>query len=353
MDYLKDYVLKLAPVIDTFFAKRQKEAKEISPEIVKMLQIYHQLLQGGKKLRGALIKLGYECAGGQERLEIIKASLSLEIIHAFLLIHDDVIDQDELRRGKPTVHKQYEALCKKRGKNKKRAVAHFGTSMAINTGDVGSFLGHLALLEAGFPDQRQVRALAELDRILLQVGYGQTLDVIYEDKQSVTEKDVLRVHRLKTGVYTGSGPLAIGAILAGVEKPYLESLQKFGLPVGIAFQIRDDEIGLFFEAGKIGKPTGSDIRENKNTLLKVKALELASPSDQEFLRQVYGNHNLSRAEILKVRVITKKSGAYDYSHQSGLKLIEKAKKHIPKITKDREQQSLLAKAADFMMAREK
>jgi len=195
--------------------------------------------------------------------------------------------------------------------------------------------------------------LAEIDRILLEVGYGQALDVFYERRQDINEKDVLRVHQLKTGVYTGSGPLAIGAILAGVNKKYLSLLRKFGLPLGIAFQIRDDEIGLFLDEEKIGKPTGSDIREDKNTLLKIKALEKAKPSERKFLNSAYGNKNLTKKDILKVREITKRTGAYNYSHQMGLALVKKAKKHIPQITKNKKLAQTLSNFADFMIEREK
>jgi len=148
IDYLKDYISQATPVIDQFFQKEIKKAQKIAPEIVQILKIYHRLLKGGKKLRGALIKLGYECAGGNDFKALVQASISIEIIHAFLLIHDDIMDQDDLRRGQPTIHRQYEKIFKQ--EIKKGDARHFGVSMAIDTGDIGCFLGHLALAESNF-----------------------------------------------------------------------------------------------------------------------------------------------------------------------------------------------------------
>lgn len=350
-DYLQDYIAKATPVIDCFFQKEIKNAAKITPEIVQMLEIYHRLLGKGKKLRGALVKLGYELAGGRRQKSIIEASISIEIIHAFLLIHDDIIDRDALRRGQPTVHKQYEKIFKRFGSAEE--AVHSGLSLAIIEGDIGCFLGHLALMESGFSSEVKAKAETELDRLLLEVAYGEALDVFYEHRGKASEEDILRIHRLKTGVYTGSGPLAIGAILAGAKKNYLSLLSRFGLPLGIAFQIRSDEIGLFLDEGQIGKPTGSDIREDKNTLLKIKAFEKATPKQRQFLTKAYGNLALSRKEIVKVRQITKETGAYEYSHQLGLELVGKAKKYVRQITKDKKKQKLLSNLADFMMAREK
>ena len=347
--YLEDYTKKANKFLDEFFSQKEKEAAKISPVVEEMMRVYQNFM-GGKNIRGALTKIGYECFGGKSQKAILEASLMVEITHAFVLMHDDVMDQDVLRRGMPTIHVQYDRLhCQRYPKGDPK---HYGTCMAIDLGDAGYAISHLILANSDFKPEIKERVLRRFNQVLLETTFGQAIDVSYEHSQNVTKEDVLRVHHYKTANYTITGPLQYGALFAGAKEKEVEKIEKYGLPVGIAFQIRDDELGLFSEEKTLGKPVGSDIRENKNTLLHLKALEWADSQDKKFLEYAYGNRDLTKAEIKKIQEITIKTGALDYSQKFARNLVEKGKKFVPQITGDPGLRDILYKMADYMIERE-
>lgn len=354
--YIKDYIKRSSPVIDNFFKRKIKEVGSIGQKekglavAVDMFNRFWKFVSGGKRLRGSWIQLGYELAGGNKD-KVLEASTSIEIIHGFLLMHDDIQDMDILRRGLPTIHRQYEEQHKNLGL--KKSTEHFGISMGINMGDLGAYLGMEVLLEAALLNERgKLKAATYLSRLLQKVAYGQGLDVTYEHLTGITEKDVLDVHLHKTSVYTVGGPLTIGGLLGDLDTEELGLIEKFGEPVGIAFQLRDDELGLFSEEETLGKPIGSDVREGKNTVLRIKAFERARAKDRQFLEYAYGNRRIKKSDVYRIRDITLKTGALEYSQKLSKELVDKGKRLIPKISKDHELQNTLASMADFMIQRE-
>lgn len=340
--YLKNYTQKADAVLDEFFAEKKKQAQAISPVAAEMIDRYRKFMIGGKKLRGAEIKLGYELCDQRSGKEIIKASTCIEIVHSFILIHDDIMDQDALRRGKPTIHKQYEI----------GHTPHFGLSMAVDTGDLGMFLAYEALMNTRFPLKNKTNAWKILNKTIIEVAYGQALDMTYESFKKVTKDDVLRVHTHKTATYTVTAPLQIGAVLGGTSKQKLLAIEKFSLPIGIAFQLRDDELGMFSDEKTLGKPADSDLKEGKNTLLFVKALELGNEEQKKFIKYAHGNPNLKLKEVEKVRRIIVDTGALAYSQSLSRRLVEEGKKFIPQVTKDPKLQDTLYNMANFMIERE-
>ncbi|MAG59293.1 hypothetical protein CMO96_00685 [Candidatus Woesebacteria bacterium] len=341
VDYVAKYNQDLAGTTEAFFQREKLEASLIDSSLEHIIDDYKDFLNGGKKLRGVLIKFCYEIYGGRDASLALSTSLIIEIIHSFFLIHDDIMDQDEVRRNSPTMHVKYS----------REFGNHFGIAKAIDQGDVGMFLAYKALFGLDIPFAVKDRLGRILNQILLEVGYGQMLDVTYEQQEKFTEEDVLRVHRYKTAEYTISGPLSIGAILAGAPKSKLKALKDFGIPVGIAFQIKDDELGMFSTEEELGKPVDSDLKEGKVTLLIVKALEKAKGADRKFLRHAHGNDKLTLKEVERVRDIMKKCGALGYSQRKSRELVEEGKKFIPQITRDPKYQKLLSQLADFVIER--
>ena len=341
LKFLEDYNREIQPVIDQFFQKEREKVTGIAPVAGRMIDDFWDFLEGGKKLRGAGILLGFKMFGGKDRQIGLLASLTIEIIHASLLIHDDFMDRDDLRRGKPTMHKIYA-----KGRSE-----HFGASMAIDIGDEGLFLASYLLNSLDLPRGRLSYAAQFLSRLLMETGLGQALDISYEHKKRFSEEDVLRVHRYKTAEYTIPGPISVGAILAGANETQLKAIKDFGIPVGIAFQIRDDELGMFSTEEELGKPVDSDLRESKVTLLIVKAFEKAKGEDLKFLKYAYGNKNLTEEGVERVREIIKKTGALKYSESLSRKLVEDGRKFIPKITEDPYYQKLLSELADLVIER--
>ena len=340
--YLEDYNRDIQPIIDKFFYEKKREVKKIAPVAGQMIDDFKEFFEGGKKLRGCEILLGYEMFGGENRKTGLLASLVIEIIHASLLIHDDFMDQDDLRRGKPTMHKKYS----------KNHNTHYGASMAINIGDEGLFLASYLLNSLDLPKERLSKATQFMSQFLMETGLGQALDISYERQKRFTEEDVLRVHTYKTAEYTISGPISLGAILAGADEKYLKAIKDFGIPVGIAFQLRDDELGIFSTEEVLGKPVDSDLRESKVTILIVKAFENAAGGDLKFLKYAFGNPNLAEEVVDRVREIIRQCGALDYSKRLSRKYVDDGKKFIPKISKDPKYQKLLEELADFSIKRE-
>lgn len=349
--FLNNYSSLLEPIEEEFFRRKEKEAAKISPVCLEMIRIYREFIKGGKRLRGALMTLGYQCASGKNQPEILKTSLAIEIQHSALLMLDDIMDRDDLRRGKPTIHRQYETIHQ--GRYPRGSASHFGLSMAINLGITGIFLALGILTDSDFKDRQKEAALKIWHKFLLETGFGQALDVTLENQEKIKETEVLKIHLLKTARYTVVGPMSVGATLANFNPKMGPAIEEFGQRLGIAFQLRDDELGLFGDEKALGKPVGADVREGKNTILRTKALESTKGKEYSFLEKAYGNQKITPAQIERVRKITIESGALAYSQNMMLRLAREAKGFIKQITSEPESQETLSTLVDFMVKRGK
>jgi len=219
MDY-KEYFLPYASEIDKFLARffnqRIKEGNKFDPISGDVWRKLQGFVTGGKRIRGGLVRLGYECFKKASKEKILPISAAIEITHGAILIHDDIIDESPLRHGRPTVHKLYENYyqkCYQQGD-----ASHYGESMAIIVGIVGYYGGISLLSQARFSGELKAKAIDEMARFMIETGYGETLDVDLAHRLKIEEKDVLTIHTLKTAQYTIVGPLKIGGILAGARE---------------------------------------------------------------------------------------------------------------------------------------
>ena len=342
-DYLKKYSKEADRFLNSFFLKKRRLAGRIDPDLVNILQVFQDYTKGGKKVRGALTVLGYQACGGKDIKAILPVSCGIELFHNFLLIHDDIIDRDKERRGKLTVHTHFAA---KRGE-------HYGNSKAIIVGDVGAFLAYELILSSGFSKERTLRAVAKLNEFLLKTGYGQLLDIDYDFKKNISWDDILKVRTYKTAYYTITMPLSVGAILAGAKLEVLNNIEKYSIPVGLAFQLADDILGVFGSIEKTGKSNTSDISEGKKTFLYAKSLELANAEDKNFLQRWYGVKDANESRVRRIREIMGSCGAQEYSQNLAYDLVKKGKKYVAMITKVRKYQELLESLADYVVNREK
>ncbi|RLG71159.1 MAG: polyprenyl synthetase family protein [Candidatus Iainarchaeum archaeon] len=307
-EVLAAYSKKLQPILENFFNKKLKN--EQNPFAKYLLETAKEYcLRGGKRIRPALMITGYKCFA-EENEEILNASIGLELLHAFLLIHDDIMDLDDMRRGKPALHKIYEGYISENYKSDK--APHLGISLGIIAGDLLEAFSFEPIMESNFPIEKKFAAFKKLNEIIYLTSLGQALDLVAEQKDKLTEEEVLKILELKTARYTIEGPLHLGAILAGASPKDLKLLSDYAIPVGLAFQLQDDILGLYGDEKKLGKPIGSDIKEGKRTLLIVKALEQLNEEDRKFLLNALGNENLTTEELNKVRQLVKDSRALDY-----------------------------------------
>lgn len=362
--YLKETARELDQEIENILGDWLKEVEKTSPKLVPLAQAFIKACQGGKRIRGTLVKLGYEIAmsswldqdlkdsgvvpqsgiSQNDNSEVIKIGAAYEIFHAAILAHDDISDLSPLRRGQKSL---YRAL----GGN------HHGISQAINLGDAGYFLATKVISESDFPDKEKNKALAHFSKTMVATATGQMLDIELPHLGGKrVEEDVIKIMKLKTGQYSASAPLQIGAILAGVDQKLLGCLGLFGENLGIAFQIQDDILGVFGDEKELGKSTTSDIEEGKNTLLITEALKRANPAQREILDKYYGKGdqgNLGDRGVKEIRKVFLETGSLDYSRQKGVKYVLRAKSIIPKITKDKRWLQILTEMADFLVQRSK
>ncbi len=347
--YLSAFSAKLDPFLDRFFEQQERQAAKLFPLAADAMSRYRKFMQGGKKGRGALVELGYKCYGGKNQKAILPVAAAAEIYHSFLLMHDDIIDQDDVRRGKPSMHKQYQALVKEQFPG--ADPVHYGQSLTIFLGDIGSFLATWLIAQSKFDPQLRLAALSWFCKVLVGTGYGEILDVVKGLEGRCLAEEVLLIHRLKTAHYTVAGPLQVGAILARAKDSDLKNIEKFGVPVGLAFQIQDDILGMFGNEKDLGKSASSDLREGKNTLLILHARQNATKEQLVILNRIYGNRQANDRDIEQVREIFKATGSLAKSQQMAQALVQNGKMIIPRIVQAPKYAQVLASLADFTIER--
>jgi geranylgeranyl diphosphate synthase type I len=218
----------------SFLLERREEMATMAPEAAEMVDELRRLVAaGGKRIRPAFCYWGHRAAGGDDGEPIFRAAAALELFHTFALIHDDVMDESETRRGEPSTYARFAGA-----RAGEPGALRYGRSVAVLAGDLAAVLADEALLGSGFPPERLLPALRRYARMREEVAAGQFLDVQGAAATGTASAD--RVASLKTGAYTVEGPLHIGAMLAGGSPELLAALSRFARPLGLAFQFRDD-----------------------------------------------------------------------------------------------------------------
>jgi geranylgeranyl diphosphate synthase type I len=348
-DRLADLKNRADEELKLFFDNKIKQIKdqEKPEELLEMTENLRDFtLRSGKRIRPILFYCGYVIAGGKDKEKILKAAISIEFIHSFLLIHDDIIDQDNFRRGGLSMHHSY------RKKYKNKDSKHFGISMAIIVGDISYGFGYEILSELDFSSDLKMKAINKMNQIVLNTVAGEAMDVVLSANPNFDDSKIIEMQKYKTAKYTIEGPLHLGAVLAGADDEFLGSISKFAIPLGVAFQIQDDIIGIFGDEKKIGKPVGSDIKEGKKTLLISKAMKAANEKQKNIILSVLGNENINLSEIENVRKIIRETGSLEYSKIQSEKLIEFSKKRLEEIKVPDECKKFLNDLADFIVKRE-
>jgi geranylgeranyl diphosphate synthase type I len=261
---------------------------------------------GGKMLRGSLVSFGHDMYGGGLADEAAAAGAAMELFQSAFLVHDDIMDRDETRRGKPAIHAQYARVAAGDGVAE---AGHMGEALGICAGDLSLFIafGILAGLkaEAGAKE----RLLSLFCRELEYVGLAQMADVYQSAGEDSPEAgDIIKLYRYKTGRYTFSLPFAAGLILAGKDGELVEQFTLLGEKLGVLFQIKDDELGLWADEKELGKPVGSDISENKKTLHRHILFKSADAEAREKLRCIFGKPSPCAEDIAFVRGQMEKFG---------------------------------------------
>jgi len=335
--------------LEKFLDGKIAEFKSMSSLMEKIMREIRNFVMGdGKRIRPIFVLYGYLAAGGRERNKIMETAIFAELIHDYFLVHDDIIDQDNLRHGQPSFHKRYETFYQKQPNAK-----HLGTSGAILAGDLLTVLGYDILSKTKFNPVLINEAMLELNRIVADVIGGQVLDVYLGLDHFLGDKEILEIQRYKTSRYTVDGPMQIGAILAGADSEILEQVSQYAIPLGIAFQIQDDILGMFGDTKRTGKPSGADLREGKQTLLILKAREKASVPQKKIIGKSFGNHRLTDSQLAKVRKIIIDTGSLKYSQDLARKFVNQAEAAVKKSNFSQEAKDFLGQIGEYIIGRDK
>ena len=295
----------------------------------------HLIKAGGKRLRPLLTALSCRVVGGDEKLAI-PAGAAIEILHNFTLVHDDIIDKDEMRRGMPTVHKLW------------------GVEMAILAGDLlfaKAYQALLGLRELGVSSERLIKAIELLIWGSITVAEGQALDMEFEKRNDIGERDYLEMIEKKTAALfiTSAG---IGSIVGGGDEGSIRALMEYAKYMGIAFQIRDDILGLVGDEKALGKPVLSDIREGKKTILVIYALSRLNEKERSKLLSILGNRQADLNSLREAAELIKSTGAIDYADKLAEEYIHRSVEALNKVdVKDQEALKLLKLLNSFVTKR--
>jgi geranylgeranyl diphosphate synthase type I len=301
-------------------------------------------LAGGKRLRPAFCLAAFVGAGGDvDDQAVVDAGAALELLHLFALIHDDVMDASDRRRGRDTIHIEFAArhgASGWRGEDRR-----FGEGVAILVGDL-AFVYADALL-AGAPGP----AIDVFTELRLEVNVGQYLDLRGAVTADPDESVARRIALYKSGKYTVERPLHLGAALAGRLDDLDVPLSGYGVPLGEAFQLRDDVLGAFGEPALTGKPVGEDIREGKPTRLRAWAIAAASPAQASVLQDFYGAGDCVGADLARVQQVLVDTGALARAEEEIERLVGQAIAALDRIALTDDGHGRLAELAAFVSDR--
>jgi geranylgeranyl diphosphate synthase type I len=289
----------------------EKILKERRPEILYR-SARHLIEAGGKRLRPFLLLKACSLVGGEPK-DVVPLAAAIEILHNFTLIHDDIMDNDDLRRNVPTVHKIW------------------GIPVAIASGDLLFAKVYEAVVswaEGGkVPCERVIAIIDRFNRAAISICEGQVLDVSFISLENVTERDYLEMIGWKTAVLLEASA-EIGALAGGGKDSDVRLLGDFAYNAGMAFQIIDDYLGATADEKVLGKPVGSDLREGKKTLIIVHALSHASPEEKKRILSVLGNPRIGQEDIGETNKILSSLGSLPYTMKQAEEYVEKAKNSL-------------------------
>lgn len=352
---LHDYIQKkralLIEHINNIFEDKKKLVPTGLQTYTDTLNHLQTIVPNGKLLRGIQILLSYEMFSSTPTTEIMNAAAALEIMQASVLIQDDFMDNDYTRRGARSVFAQYADIGKEKHATNPLL---YGQSMAVCVGDIGYFLAFEFLNKSSTDTNKNQRINDLFSREWQLLGAGQMMDVdISSYDYDPTEEDIMTIYTYKTARYSFSLPLMIGAILSDADENIIQKLDSFGQTLGIIFQIKDDELGLYGDEQTIGKPVGSDIRENKKTLYRSLLMKKSTEEEKVTIKKIFGNKNITDKEIQLVKSIIHSHGIDDDIQKRVETMSKEADSIVDSIQTDEKYKSLLKEFIELNLKRVK
>ena len=299
--------------VQEFVEAQSPWLEPLGPDARRLVEHARTSVSGGKRFRAAFCWWGHLAVGPPADEEaLLRACASLELLHASALVHDDLMDASDTRRGHPATHRAFEELHRSNGWP--GDPGQYGASAAILLGDLLLSWSDEMLRSCGLAPERVLAALGYYDLTRSEVITGQFLDVSAQARGGCDVDTAMTVVRYKSAKYSIERPLHIGAALAGAGPELIGQLSRFGLPLGEAFQLRDDLLGVFGDPEVTGKPAGDDLTEGKRTVLVALALDALPPEDAKLLDSRLGTP-LTTAEVARLRGLVARSGAREQVEQ--------------------------------------
>ncbi len=294
---------------------------------------------GGKRVRAYLVQLGYELFGKDVKADkAFLPSLSYELFQTGILAHDDIIDNSETRRFKPSMHMDLGG-------------GHSGISKSICAGDFGIIAAIEIIARSDFDEKTKLKAISHQNKIFISTIAGELRDIEFSGRMDIQEQEILDMNYLKTAQYTVSGPLVLGAILAGADEKSIQQTAKFGNLVGIAFQIRDDILGMFGDEKKVGKSVTADMCEGKQTVISAHFINNSSKKDRAAFYEIYGKEASGEKELLAVRELLIKNGSLEYAKSLCESMVHDASGILEQMDISSESKNKLLGLLDYMTKR--
>lgn len=294
--------------------------KRVSPLLYRSINDF--VLRRGKRIRPTLLTVGYLGFTRKPAADIYKTALSIELLHDFMLVHDDIIDKSDTRRGKPAMHRLFANYLKKY-----KDIKFTGQDLAIVAGDVMYAMAIDTFLAIKENMARKEKALRKFIQTAVYTGMGEFIELLGGIKkiENTTKKDIFKIYDYKTALYTFASPLATGAILAGAKPKQVNRLFKYGIYLGRAFQMKDDILGIFGKTSKIGKSPLTDLQEGKRTILIWYAFNNLDQNNKRALKRILTKNKVNKSDLLKVQTLIKHSGALEAIKKEIAALLQKAK----------------------------
>jgi geranylgeranyl diphosphate synthase, type I len=333
------------------FDQHKKTFNSVSTLGDEALEKLLTFMENGKFLRGGLVILSTKMYGGLVNKDVIELATAIEIVHSSLLIHDDIMDNDTIRRGGPTIFAQYE---KKAKKMKYRNRKLYGQGMAICVGDIGFFFADKLITHMSCDSDTKIALIQFLSTELLNVGIAQMQDLEFASTSEIpTEEEILLMYKYKTGRYSFVLPLVLGALLAGKKRNELTQLEELGELFGILFQIKDDEIGIFSKDVISGKPQGSDIREGKKTLFYHYLFTKADMNQRKKIQKIFGNKDMTLSQLEEINNLISTLGIKEVAQKLINSMAQSIEVKIKKLQINSEYRQILLLLLDFNLNRDR
>ena len=294
---------------------------EISPLLAQKIKDF--VLRPGKRVRPVLFVLGYLAFAKKEARGLYQAAISIELLHDFMLIHDDIIDKSATRRGKPSMHKMLNNYLRD-----KKNIKFSGQDLSIVVGDIVYASAINTFLSINEEPQRKEKALKKFIDAAFYTGCGEFIELILGMKniEKITKDDIYKIYDFKTAYYSFAYPLSIGATLAGAKESDISKIFQYGLYLGRAFQIKDDILGVFGNEAKIGKSTLTDLQEAKKTLLIWHSYRHSNTASKLIIKRILSKKKVNKTDSFKIQGVLAASGSINYAEKEIAEFLGKAQK---------------------------